>query len=117
VSFELDATTLLSDIVENIDRIQSYLLGLDRGAFERDSRTQDAVERCLQRICEAAARLGDRAAELMPAQPWSEIRGMGNHLRHAYDRLSLDIVWDVVARDLPELASDAREALKALEQA
>ena len=65
------------------------------------------MERCLGRICEAAVRLGDQAALLMPDQPWSDIRGMGNRLRHAYDRLSLDIVWDVVQRDLPKLAQDA----------
>jgi uncharacterized protein with HEPN domain len=26
---------------------------------------------------------------LVPGQPWNDIRGMGNRLRHAYDRLSL----------------------------
>ena len=64
---------------------------MDRQAFERDGKTRDAVERCLERICEAAHRLGGRAAQLMPNQPWSDIRGMGNRLRHAYDRLDLDI--------------------------
>jgi uncharacterized protein with HEPN domain len=62
---------------------------MDRQAFERDGKTRDAVERCLERICEAAHRLGGRAAQLMPNQPWSDIRGMGNRLRHAYDRLDL----------------------------
>ena len=43
-----------------------------------------------------------------------EIRGMGNRLRHAYDRLSLDIMWDIVQRDVPGLAADARAALDRL---
>jgi hypothetical protein len=49
---------------------------MDRQAFERDGKTRDDVERCLERICEAARRLGGRAAELMPTQPWRDIRGM-----------------------------------------
>lgn len=46
-----------------------------------------AVERCLERICEAAAKLGDMAAHLMPDQPWQKIRSFGNVLRHAYDEI------------------------------
>jgi uncharacterized protein with HEPN domain len=30
---------------------------MDHDALERDGRTRDAVERCLERICEAAFRL------------------------------------------------------------
>jgi uncharacterized protein with HEPN domain len=75
---------------------------------------RDAVERCLERICEAAHRLGWRAAELMPDQPWGDIRGMGNRLRHAYDRISLDVVWNTVRERLPELEADARGALERL---
>jgi uncharacterized protein with HEPN domain len=59
---------------------------LDRQAFEQNEAMRDAVERCIERVCEAAYRLGQRAEELMPGQPWGDIRGMGNRLRHAYDR-------------------------------
>ena len=38
------------DILDNIRLIQSYLEGMDRSEFEADSRTRDAVERCLERI-------------------------------------------------------------------
>jgi uncharacterized protein with HEPN domain len=80
---EHDPADSVADIIENADRIESYLAGLDRQAFEGDGRTRDAVERCLERICEAAHRLNERAVELMPGQPWADIRGMGNRLRHA----------------------------------
>jgi uncharacterized protein with HEPN domain len=104
----------LADIIENAERVGTYLLGMDRQAFERDGKTRDAVERCLERICEAAHRLGGHAAELMPNQPWSDIRGMGNRLRHAYDRLDLDILWNTARDRQPALAADARQALAQL---
>ncbi len=45
---------------------------MDRDALERDGRTRDAVERCLEQICEAAFRLDDEASLLMPNQPWGD---------------------------------------------
>lgn len=106
-----DPADSVADIIENTERVEGYLAGMDRQTFERDGRTRDAVERCLERVCEAAHRLGERAEELMPGQPWSDIRGMGNRLRHAYDRVSLDIVWNTARDRLPALAAEARRAL------
>lgn len=102
----------LADIVENAERIEEYLAGMDHSAFEQDGRTRDAVERCLERVCEAVHRLSDRADELMPGHPWGDIRGMGNRLRHAYDRVSLDIVWNTARERVPVLAADARRVLE-----
>ena len=58
--------TRFLDILDNIRLIQGYLQGMDRAAFEADSRTRDAVERCLERLSEAATKLGSRAEELAP---------------------------------------------------
>ena len=85
-----DPADSLADIIENAERIEQYLAGVDQAAFAGSGLLRDAVERCMERVCEAAHRLGEYAAELMPNQPWGDIRGMGNRLRHAYDRMSLD---------------------------
>ena len=52
-----DPATCLADILDNIERSRWYVGAMDRDALERDGRTRDAVERCLERICEAAFRL------------------------------------------------------------
>ena len=111
-----DPADCLADIVENIRQIEDYIAGLDRDRFRNDRRTRDAVERCLERVCEAAFRLGDEASKLMPNQPWKDIRGMGNRLRHAYDRIRFDVLWNVVAKDLPGLKTDSAEALLRLRE-
>ena len=51
----------------------------------------------------------------MPGQPWSDIRGMGNRLRHAYDRVDVDILWRTATNRVTELAAAARRALAQLE--
>jgi uncharacterized protein with HEPN domain len=66
----------LHDIIDNIARIETYTAGLDQYDLEQDDLRHDAVERCLERICEAAFRLGEQAAISLPAQPWADIRGM-----------------------------------------
>jgi uncharacterized protein with HEPN domain len=106
-----DPAASFADILENLERIQGYVAGLDRETFGGDTLRRDAVERCLERICEAAFRLGEKAAELAPSQPWGDIRGLGNQLRHAYDRIDLDILWNTVRDRLPSLKADAEQAL------
>jgi uncharacterized protein with HEPN domain len=102
-------------MIENAERVARYLARMDREAFEQNEWARDAVERCIERICEAAHRLGERAEELMPGQPWNDIRGMGNRLRHAYDRINIDIIWTTAKVRLPELETEARQALARLQ--
>ena len=55
--------------------------------------------------------MGEKAAELVPSQPWGDIRGMGNRLRHAYDSIDLDVLWNTVRDRLPSLKVDVERAL------
>lgn len=89
---------------------------MDLQSFEKDDRTRDAVERCLERISEAAAKLGDLAAVIMPRQPWQKIRAFGNRLRHEYDYIREDRIWDIVANDLTPLRLACEDALKRLRE-
>jgi len=86
----------LTDIVNNAQAILLYTAGMDAAAFAEDRKTYDAVEPCLERIREAAAKLGDQAAILVPGQPWHDIRALGNRLRHEYDDISHDRLWGIV---------------------
>ena len=53
----------LQDIVTHIDRVRAHLKGVKLGA-ELDDKTRDAVERCLERINEAAKKLGPIPREI-----------------------------------------------------
>jgi len=61
-----DPADSLRHIIENAARVARYLKGLDQQSFARNDRARDAVERCIERVCEASVRLGDQADELMP---------------------------------------------------
>lgn len=116
MSFERERLRLL-DVVENIDRIDTYLAGIDFGRFVIDSMRVDAVERCLQRVTEAIIQIGtDRMAVIAPTIPTREIRGLGNVLRHDYGRIDLETIFTTVTDRLPELRLACVQALAALEQ-
>jgi uncharacterized protein with HEPN domain len=52
----------LQDIIDNAQAIFRYTEGMDLTAFEENRLVYDAVERCLDRISEASAKLGDMAS-------------------------------------------------------
>ena len=104
----------LEDIIENVQAIQRYVAGMDLAAFEEDQKTCDAVEPCLERISEAAAKLGEVAPTLMPDQPWHKIRALGNRLRHEYDAIRASRLWDIVQVDLPGLCAACKDVLQRL---
>ena len=88
---------------------------MDLATFEEDRRTYDAVERCLERIAEAASKLGDLAPVLMPDQPWRMIRALGNRLRHSYDDVAEDRLWEIVHKELTGLCTACEAALARLQ--
>ncbi len=107
----------LEDIIENAEAIKRYTSGMDLAGFEEDEKTYDAVERCLERISESAAKLGDLAPALMPDQPWQRIRALGNRLRHDYDTINAKRLWEIVQTELPRLCLACRDALQRLRDA
>jgi uncharacterized protein with HEPN domain len=101
----------LRDILNGIDMIIQFVGDMDLEAFREDPKTIAAVERKLLPISEAAVRLGDDAERLCPALPWRNIRGIGNWLRHRYDRVDVEALWNTVIDDLPPLRSGVLRAL------
>ena len=102
------------DILENIGLIKEYTRGASYQSFIEDRKTQDAVERCLARISEAASKLESSAEAMIPDQPWSEIRAIGNIIRHEYDNIDPAIIWNIVNRDLNSLRTSIEAALEKL---
>ena len=103
LSFKTPRRRLFVDIADAITMIEQFTMGMDLEDFRSNPMAVAAVERKLQIVSEVAFRLGDEAERCIPDQPWREIRGIGNHLRHAYERIDLDTIWAAVTDDLPPL--------------
>lgn len=104
----------LEDMVEHIDLIFSLTRKMQFASFQEDHVKRAAIERWLQNVTEAAFRLGEDAERICPGPDWRNIRGLGNWLRHAYDALLPDVLWETVTTRLEPLRSDVVAALKRL---
>jgi len=95
-----------------VDRILSYTAG-GRESFLRDSKTQDAVIRNLEIIGEAVKQVSEATRAAYADVPWKRIAGMRDKMIHEYFGVNLDLVWEVVERELPTLRSRVDEILAA----
>lgn len=99
---ERDESLYFADIRDAIDRILTYTAG-GREAFFTDSMIQDAVVRNIEIIGEAARAVTEATRRAHPEIPWKKIVGTRDRAIHGYFRVDLDIVWEVVAAELPAL--------------
>jgi uncharacterized protein with HEPN domain len=103
---ERHPSLLLEDIIEAIEKIQAYIVGLDFDSFVVDAKTIDAVVRNLEIIGEAARQLPKDFIEKNAHIPWYKIIGIRNRIIHEYFGVDITIIWQIVQRDLHKVADD-----------
>ena len=94
---------LLNDILESIDKVEQYTRGMSFDTFSNDQKSIDAVVRNLEIIGEAANRLPDDFKERHSNVEWYKVVGLRNRIIHEYFGIDLQIIWQIVHVDLPEL--------------
>ncbi len=109
-----DPALRFDDIVENIDRLRQYTAGMSESDFISDAKTIDATERCLERIAEAARKLGDGYDETHPHLALPHLRKFGSILRHDYDTIQPVLLWRFIQDRLDGLEAMARVELTKL---
>ena len=108
----------LEHILEAIERIRSYTAGMTETEFLANKLVEDAVIRNLEVMGEAAKNIETHAPAFAAAHPELRLKDiylMRNRLSHGYFSINLQIVWNTVQRDLPDLQvaiSQTYEALK-----
>jgi uncharacterized protein with HEPN domain len=65
----------------------------------------------IQIIGEAASKLSKPFQKKHSDIPWHAIIGMRNVLVHEYDRVHHDIVWDILAEDIPAFRAQIEKTL------
>src|SRR5262249_36936357 len=64
-----------------------------------------ALVQLLQMLGEASRRVSANRRDQIPTIPWPQIASLRNRLIHGYDTINLDIVWQILTSDLPNLVS------------
>ena len=100
----------IRDAIQNI--IEYTVEGKE--SFFVDRKTQDAVVRNLEIIGEATKRLSASLKDDHSEVSWKPIAGMRDKLIHDYFGINLQLVWDVIERDLPVLRLKVSQLLEEL---
>ena len=95
------APLLLEDIGEAVEKIERYVAGLNHDAFVSDDKTVDSVVRNLEIIGEAANRIPKDFRTRHSEIDWHKIIGLRNRIVHDYFNIDVEIVWEIVQKDLP----------------
>jgi uncharacterized protein with HEPN domain len=119
----LDAVYEISNFTQEITKVE----------FEKDRKLHLSVVRLLEIIGEAASKvspeiqseynqipwIGEAASKVSPEIqseynqiPWYSIIGMRNRLIHGYLDIDLDIVWETIKTDIPDLINDLEKIIK-----
>lgn len=103
-----DPRILLEDIILAIEKIGRFMASMDHEMFLADEKTIDAVARNLEIIGEAVRQLPEDFKKANADIPWSQIGGLRNRIVHDYFGLDLEIIWQVIQHDLPDLETRIR---------
>ena len=75
----------------------------DFATYKTDISFQYACNMCIIQIGELVYRLSEDIKESERDIPWNAIRAMRNLHAHDYERVDLEIVWNTLVDDIPEL--------------
>jgi uncharacterized protein with HEPN domain len=101
----------VSDIQEALRRIATYTAGMTEEAFMADVKTQDAVIRNLEILGEATKNLSEEFRARYSHIPWKNMAGVRDRLIHHYFGINLDIVWQIVVAELPDVITALDEVV------
>ena len=93
----------IHDMLESIEGIEKAIKGKSFRDYQRSWVLRSAVERGIEVISEASRHLARELKSPHKEVRWKDIAGIGNVLRHEYQRIDAQIVWKAVKDDLPPL--------------
>ncbi len=106
----------LHHILDAVNKTLYFSKGKSRRDLDTDEILSLALVRLLEIMGEASSKVTLETQSRYPSLPWKEMIGMRNRLIHAYDQVSLDILWQILIDDLPPLADKLQKAIDAEEQ-
>jgi uncharacterized protein with HEPN domain len=98
-----DDAVRLRHMLDAARKAVSLVAGKARSEVAADELAQLALARLLEIVGEAAGKVSPDYQAAHPEIPWPSMSGLRNRLAHAYFDVDLDILLDIVAKDLPPL--------------
>ena len=93
----------LLDLLDAIAGVQGTAGHMELELYRNSWQARRATERGIEIISEASRHIPDDLKARFPEVPWRQIAAIGNVLRHEYQRVEDQIVWNVAREHLQTL--------------
>ena len=94
-----DPTIAIRDCLAEIAILHEIEARTTLSSFRADPIVRRAAAYAIQTISEAVRKIPDDWLADFPTQPWAQIKGIGNRIRHEYFRVDDAILWNIIIAD------------------
>jgi len=98
-----DYSLYVEDILDCINKIETFVEGMDFQQFVQDDKTASAVIRKLEIIGEASKIVPDSIKQKFSQIPWKEMARMRDKITHHYFDIDYEVVWKILKEELPKV--------------
>ncbi|MCR4898920.1 MAG: DUF86 domain-containing protein [Acholeplasmatales bacterium] len=102
----------IEKIVKDIEFCINYLKDETIETFNDDEVLSSAISFKFVQISENVKKINNEILLLYPNIPWNKIIGLRNRIVHDYGSIQLDMIYNTIKYDLPDLLNDIKTILK-----
>lgn len=106
----------LNHILEAIENIFEFTIGLDLNDFAKNKMLRFAVIKNFEIIGEAANSLTTEFRSTHKKIDWRIIIGLRNVLVHGYYQINEEIIWKTIINDLPTLKDNISKIISGMDK-
>ena len=111
-----DDLIFIEHILESITAIENFSKGLKKEDLHSNRLKKSALVREIEIIGEASKNVSENIKKKYNKIPWREISGTRDKMIHHYFGVDLNIVWDIIKVNIPELKKQIQKIKEDLQQ-
>ena len=106
---------ILIKILKYIQEIEEFIDGYSEEQFKNDRKTINACVFNLSQIGELTSKISNETLENNSHIEWRGLKGLRNRIVHDYDGVNLNMVWEFLKIELPELDNEVMQIVNNME--